>query len=325
MTLRPYIFRPYLKRVVWGGNKIASYKGIRQTMKNIGESWEISCVTGHESICADRGIPNDEDKGLNLRQLVEKYGGRLVGKKVYESVGTDFPLLVKFIDSAQDLSIQVHPNDELARERHGCCGKTEMWYIIEAEEDARICAGLKQNITPDELERLAYAEDSDAHTFAPIIASHDSHKGDCFYLPSGRIHTICRGNLLCEIQQTSDITYRIFDYGRKDADGNARELHIEQARDAIDYRVQPEYRTLYDQSKPSVELVKCPYFTVHREMVSSETNIDYHTDSFVIVVCIEGKVTLNGVTAKQGQVLLVPACDNILNIKGEATLLTAFV
>ena len=200
-----------------------------------------------------------------------------------------------------------------------------MWYIIQAEEDARICAGLKESITPDELEQLAYAEDSDANTFAHIIASHDSHAGDCFYLPSGRIHTICRGNLLCEIQQTSDITYRIFDYGRKDADGNARELHIEQARDAIDYQVHPEYRTLYDQSKPSVELVRCPDFTVRREMVSGESTIDYHTESFVIVVCIEGKITLNGVAAKQGQVLLVPACDNILNIKGEATLLTAFV
>ena len=324
--MKPYKFKPYLKTVIWGGDKIAPFKGINTDKENIGESWEISGVPGHESVCTNRGLNNDEDKGLTLFQLIGKYREKLLGKHVYERFGATFPLLIKFIDSRQDLSIQVHPNDELARQRHNCAGKTEMWYIIQAEEGARIHVGLKKQITPEAYEKLALSEAKEGHNpFADIMANYESHPGDCFFLPAGRLHAIGAGNLLAEIQQTSDITYRVYDYGRKDADGHPRELHIEQAKRAIDYTVYPEYRTPYDKEKPSTELVACPYFTVRRENVCGETAIDYHCDSFVIVMCLEGKVEVNGIEAHRGETLLVPACANKLDIEGEATLLTATV
>lgn len=324
--MKPYKFKPYLKNVIWGGDKIASFKGITTQQECIGESWEISGVPGHESVCAERGIANDEDKGLTLFQLIEKYKERLMGKAVYEHFGTSFPLLVKIIDSRQDLSIQVHPNDELAKQRHNCAGKTEMWYIIEAEEEAKIHVGLKKHITPDDYERMATSEaNKDKNPFADIMGCYDSHPGDCYFLPAGRLHAIGGGNLLAEIQQTSDITYRVYDYGRKDAQGHPRELHIQQAKDAIDYTVYPEYRTQYDKTSNSAELVSCPYFTVRREVIDGEKLIDYKLDSFVIVMCLSGQATVNGISAHQGETLLVPACNAALDIQGSATLLTTTV
>lgn len=324
--MKPYKFRPYLKTVIWGGDKIAPFKGIEQTQENIGESWEISGVPGHESVCADRGLENDEDKGLTLFQLIEKYKERLVGKAVYERFGSSFPLLVKIIDSKQDLSIQVHPNDELAKQRHNCAGKTEMWYIIEAELEAKIHVGLKKHITPDDYEQMATAEAGEGQNpFAEIMDCYNSRPGDCFFLPAGRLHAIGGGNLLAEIQQTSDITYRVYDYGRKDAQGHPRELHIQQAKAAIDYTVYPEYRTQYDQSSPSAELVSCPYFTVRREVVSRQARIDYQRDSFIIVMCLSGQASVNGISARRGETLLVPASNAVLDIQGTCTLLTATV
>ena len=324
--MKPYKFRPYLKPVIWGGDKITAFKNINEKAESIGESWEISGVPGHESVCSNRGIVNDPDLGLTLYQLIDKYKEQLLGKAVYEKHGDQFPLLVKIIDSKQDLSIQVHPNDELARKRHNCKGKTEMWYIINAEEGAKIHVGLKKNITPGDYERLATAEaDEQKNPFSDIMCAYDSHPGDCFFLPAGRLHAIGAGNLLAEIQQTSDITYRVYDYGRKDAEGHQRELHIEQAKEAIDYRVFPEYRTLYDKSSKSTNLVKCPFFTVRREVVTDCAKIDYACDSFVIVMCLEGEATINGIHARRGETLLVPACDNRLDILGCATLLTATV
>ena len=324
--MKPYKFTPYLKSVIWGGTKIANLKGITTDKTDIGESWEISGVPGHESVCAERGIANDPDVGLTLFQLIDKYRTSLVGHHVYARFGSQFPLLIKIIDSRQNLSIQVHPNDELAQKRHNCPGKTEMWYIMQSEPNAKIYAGLKRAITPEEYERLALAEAREGENpFADVIASYDSRPGDCYFLPAGRLHAIGAGNLLAEIQQTSDITYRVYDYGRLDADGHPRELHTAQAKKAIDYTVHKEYRTPYDRSKKSVELVRCPYFTVRREQVKGQTVIDYHCDSFVAVMCMEGEAIVNGLKAKRGETLLVPACDNILNIQGDAVLLTATV
>ena len=324
--MKPYKFKPYLKSVIWGGQKIAPYKGINTAQENIGESWEVSGVPGHESVCAERGIKGDPDLGLTLYQLIDKYRATLVGHSVYERFGSQFPLLVKIIDSRQNLSIQVHPNDQLARKRHNCAGKTEIWYVMQTEPGAKIYAGLKKDITPDELERLALTEVREGENpFADVIASFDSHAGDCFFLPAGRLHTIGAGNLLAEIQQTSDITYRVYDYGRHDADGHTRELHIEQAKEAIDYHVYRNYRTTYDRESRSVELVSCPYFTVRREVVRGEARIDYKRDSFVIVMCLDGTIMLNGIKARRGETLLVPASANVLDIEGNATLLTATV
>lgn len=322
--MKPYKFAPYLKTTIWGGYQIAPFKGIFTAQPNIGESWEISGVPGHESVVVERGIIGDVDLGLNLTQLIDKYKGLLVGERVYRTYGNTFPLLVKFIDSRQDLSVQVHPDDQLAQKRHQCPGKTEMWYVIKADVGAKIYSGLKQSITPDDYERLAKAEPINGHSpMQDVIATHESHQGDLFFLPAGRLHAIGAGNFLTEIQQTSDITYRVYDFGRKDANGVPRELHLEQAKEAIDYQVWPEYRTSYDSTKPNSELIHCPYFIVNRVVVQVAAEINLHSDSFVIVVCLWGEANINGIRVKQGETLLVPASENVLYIFGNATFLTA--
>ena len=322
--MKPYKFAPYLRTTIWGGYQIAPFKGIFTAQPNIGESWEISAVPGHESVAVERGIIGDVDLGLNLAQLIDKYKGLLVGERIYKKYSNTFPLLVKFIDSRQDLSVQVHPNDKLAMKRHGCPGKTEMWYIVKADVGAKIYSGLKESITPEDYERLATAEPINGHSpMQDVIATHEAHQGDLFFLPAGRLHAIGAGNFLVEIQETSDITYRVYDFGRKDEHGNPRELHIEQAKEAIDYQVWPEYRTSYDSTKPNSELIHCPYFTVNRVVVQVAAEVNLNTDSFVVVVCLWGEANINGIRVKQGETLLVPASENVLYIFGNATFLTA--
>ena len=320
-NLKPFKFEPYLKSVLWGGEKIAKYKGIVTDQHNIGESWEISGVDGHESVVAE-----GDDKGLNLRQIIEKYKGDLVGNAVYAKYGDTFPLLVKIIDAKGDLSVQVHPDDTLAKARHNSYGKTEMWYIIDAEEGAPIYAGLSKQITPEEYEKLVAD-----NAIMDVIARHDSHAGDLFFLPAGRIHAIGAGNLLAEIQQTSDITYRVYDFDRRDANGNPRELHTEQAKDAIDYTVYPEYKSEYDRNgKSATPLVKCQYFDVKREIIDGVSTIDASSDSFMIIMCLDGEATitdnLGGVThVKKGESILVPAVITSMKAEGKATFMTSTV
>ena len=323
--MKPYKFEPYLKTTLWGGYQIAPFKGIFTAQPNIGESWEISGVPGHESVAIDRGLVADIDRGLTLTQLIDKYKGLLVGNKVYKHFGNKFPLLVKFIDSRQDLSVQVHPNDELAMERHGCAGKTEMWYVIKSDVGAKIYSGLRKSITPDDYERLVSAdnEENGENPMASVIATHEAHDGDLYFLPAGRLHAIGAGNFLAEIQETSDITYRVYDFGRKDAHGKPRELHIQEARDAIDYQVWPEYRSSYDSTKPISQLINCPHFIVHRVVVQVASQVDFKTDSFVVVMCLWGEANINGVHIHQGETILVPACENVLYIFGNASFLTA--
>lgn len=324
--MKPYKFEPYLKTTLWGGYQIAPFKGIFTAQPNIGESWEISGVPGHESVAIDRGLVDDIDMGLTLTQLIDKYKGLLVGNKVYKHFGNKFPLLVKFIDSRQDLSVQVHPNDELAMERHGCAGKTEMWYVIKSDVGAKIYSGLRKSITPDDYERLVSAdnnEENGENPMASVIATHEAHDGDLYFLPAGRLHAIGAGNFLAEIQETSDITYRVYDFGRKDAHGKPRELHIQEARDAIDYQVWPEYRSSYDSTKPISQLINCPHFIVHRVVVQVASQVDFKTDSFVVVMCLWGEANINGVHIHQGETILVPACENVLYIFGNASFLTA--
>lgn len=322
--MKPYKFEPYLKTTLWGGNRIALYKGTDTDQQNIGESWELSSVPGHESVAIARGLVNDEDLGLTITQLIDKYKGLLVGQEVYKRFGNQFPLLIKFIDSRQDLSVQVHPDDELAMRRHGCAGKTEMWYIIKSNPGSKIYAGLQKSITPDDYEQLVHAETVNGHSpMMDIIATHEAHEGDLYFLPAGRLHAIGAGNFLAEIQETSDITYRVYDFGRKDADGNPRELHIAEAKEAIDYQVWPEYRTSYDSTKPVSQLIDCPHFTVHRVVVEEVRRVDFHCDSFVVVMCLWGEANVNGIDIRQGETILVPACENILNIFGNASFLTA--
>ncbi len=317
--MKPFKFETLLKTTIWGGEQIAKFKGIDTDQHNVGESWEISDVPGNESV-----VLAGEDKGLNLTALIEKYKGLLVGEKVYATFGKQFPLLVKFIDSKQDLSVQVHPNDELAMKRHGCRGKSEMWYVIKSVPGTRIYAGLSKQITPEQYEQFVMTETAEGHSpIMDVIASHESHQGDVFYLPAGRLHAIGAGNFVAEIQETSDITYRVYDYGRRDANGNTRELHIAQAKEAIDYHVYPEYRSTYDSTLLDAPLVHCPYFNVNRVVVHDAMDIDYRVDSFVIVICLAGEANLNGVDVHQGESVLVPACDNELHFVGNGTFLTA--
>lgn len=315
----PLHFAPYLKSVIWGGEQIAPYKGIETSQHEIGESWEISGVPGHVSV-VDRGPL----KGKTLSELIDIYGADLVGADVYKKYGKEFPLLIKIIDAKADLSVQVHPDDELAHKRHNCPGKTEMWYIMKTAPGAKIYAGLKEKITPDEYERRV-ADNS----IMDVIAAYDSAPGDVFFLPAGRIHAIGAGNLLAEIQETSDITYRIYDYDRRGADGKPRELHTEQARDAIDYTVYTDYRNApVSSSEKEADLVNCSHFDVRRILLDgiSEQQMNHTRRSFMIVMCLEGSAVLSysdgkTVEISRGETLLFPAVLGNLKASGKGLLL----
>lgn len=314
MLNQPLHFAPYLKSVIWGGSRIAPYKGIHTDQTSIGESWEISAVPGHVSV-VDRG----PFEGATLTELIERFGPQLVGQRIFDRYGTSFPLLIKLIDADADLSVQVHPDDALAMKRHHCAGKTEMWHIIETRPGAKIHVGLNTPLTPDEYERRV-ADNS----IMDVIASYDSAPGDTFFLPAGRIHAIGGGNLLAEIQQTSDITYRIYDFDRRDKDGNPRELHTRLAKDAIDYTVYPDYRT----SPQGSTLASCPYFDVHRlELSGSPVEIPQPLDSFTIIICLEGRATITGPDGQstpipRGDTLLYPATARPLTASGHGVILT---
>ncbi len=318
--LRPYKFHRLLKSVLWGGDSIASFKGISTSQHNVGESWEISGVEGHESV-----VNGGDDDGLTLSQLIDRHRERLVGSDVYARHGNRFPLLVKILDAQRDLSLQVHPNDQLARERHNCNGKDEMWYVIDHKPGAKILAGLTQESSPADYEQRV--KDG---TVLDIVAHHDSHVGDVFYMPSGRIHALGAGNLVAEVQQTCDITYRVYDYDRRDASGNLRELHVEQARDAIDYRVENDYvHPTPDEPHGDIELVKCEHFDVHRRIVNGVDTIDVQ-GKFIIVMCLRGELIItdnNGhdTPMHRGETILVPASLTRLQLDGQAMLLTATV
>ena len=297
-------FHEIYKRPIWGGQKICSYKGKSLDYESVGESWEISAVEDNVSIVA-----NGADAGLSLSELLARDGARLVGQHVWDKFGTTFPLLIKFIDACDNLSIQVHPTDELASKRHNSFGKTELWYVIDAEEGSGLYSGFSQAITPGE-----YVERVANNTIMDVLQFHHTRPGDVYFLPSGRIHAIGKGVLLAEIQQTSNITYRIYDYNRVDKDGNPRELHTKLAQDAIDYNLYDNLKTTYDScpNKP-VELVECPYFTTNLLHIDSECHRHLtHLDSFVIYMCMRGSVTItagNGSTIelKQGETCLIPA------------------
>ena len=319
--MHPFKFVPQLKSVLWGGEKIVPLKGLKTDQKTVGESWEISGVPGHESVVSD-----GPDAGMTLPELIRKYKGALVGNAVYDKFGDMFPLLIKIIDAARDLSVQVHPDDELAEKRHGSLGKTEMWYIMDTLPGAKIYVGLSKHITPDDYERLVHDKE-----IMDVVACYESHPGDVFFLPAGRIHAIGAGNLLAEIQETSDITYRVYDFDRRDAQGNLRQLHTEEAKDAIDYKVYPDYETHYNHdAKGDVELVKCSYFDVRKATVDSNFHVPAAKDSFMVIMCLDGKcdiVTDGGEVTPmiKGETILIPASIKSIEANGKATLLTASV
>jgi mannose-6-phosphate isomerase len=317
MNLYPLKFNPILKSIIWGGSEICTFKNIEPKQDNIGESWEISGVKDNVSI-----ISNGELAGKSLDEVLAESKEALVGKKVYEQFGDTFPLLIKFIDARDNLSIQVHPDDELAKTRHDSFGKTEMWYVVNAAPNAFLYSGFEKNITQDE-----YIKTVENNTFTDTLKKYNVKTGDVFFLPAGRVHAIGAGCFIAEIQQTSDITYRIYDYNRKDAQGNSRELHTELAKDSIDYNVYDSYKTDYTPyENQSVELVSCPYFTTNLldidvQMVRNYANLD----SFVIYICLEGHCTIrdykgDSVFLQQGESMLIPAdTESVLVIPSVAS------
>lgn len=319
-NIPPLKFEPLLKSAIWGGEKIAPFKGIVTDQKQIGESWEISGVKGNESVVA-----NGPDRGATLTAMIDKYGAALVGEKNIKKYGHTFPLLIKIIDAAGDLSLQVHPDDELAKKRHNSLGKTEMWYIVNTEPDAIICAGLAKPVTPEQ-----YVEKVADNTLMDVVAHHHSHPGDIFFLPAGRIHSIGAGNLLVEVQETSDITYRIYDFGRVDAKtGKPRELHVELAKDAIDYTVYPSYVTKPGKDVDGLtELVKCSHFQVYRINVDGTKTFNPTSGSFTTMTCIEGEMSVtddrdNTVTLKAGESVLIPAMATAFTLSGTGTVISS--
>ena len=322
--LYPLTFAPLLKEVIWGGSDIRPFKGLEPDDKKIGESWEISHVDDNFSIVAEGALA-----GKNLDELIDLYGERLVGKSVQERFGHRFPLLIKFIDARDYLSIQVHPDDELGMKRHNSFGKTEMWYVINAAPKAKLYSGFAVQSSPED-----YVRRIEEGTIVEALAEYEVRPGDVFFLPAGRVHAIGAGCFIAEIQQTSNITYRIYDYDRTDTAGNKRELHTELAKDAIDYRLEKDYRTAYTPvADQPVHLVECQYFETNLLDLTQPISRDWsQLDSFVIYICMEGKVTLrdaqgNEVSLHQGQSVLVPAENPSLTLtpEGSVKLLETYI
>lgn len=318
--LYPLKFKPILKDKIWGGNKLKTVLNKNGASDICGESWEISDVDEDVSI-----VTNGFLKGNNLSELVEIYMGDLVGDQVFEKYGNQFPLLVKFIHANDKLSIQVHPDDHMANTRHNSNGKTEMWYILDNEPDAELIVGFKRKITKEQ-----YLEHLKNKTLTEILNSEKVQSGDVFYLPSGRIHAIGAGILLIEVQQSSDITYRIYDWERVDDKGNPRELHTDLAIDAIDYQFQEDYKTKYESVLNSTsKIVQSPYFTVNNIQIDRPLEKDYNfLDSFVIYIAIEGKFFINPVEGnpvevKKGECVMIPS--SIKNLTLEPLKLAKFL
>lgn len=314
-------FEPLLKQTLWGGDKIIPFKHLNTKMEQVGESWEISGVKDFETIVA-----NGPDKGKSLNQLVSEMKDQLVGKENYERFGDEFPLLVKFIDAHQDLSIQVHPSDEVAHRQGKSHGKTEMWYVLPSTPGAMLYNGLKQQITPEQYKQMVEND-----TITDALARYEVHEGDVFFIPAGRIHTIGAGCFVAEIQQTSDVTYRIYDFKRKDKNGNYRELHTQLAAESIDYTVLDNYRTEYEPLKnEGVQVATCPYFTTAVYDLTEPMTLDYsELDSFVILIAVkgEGRLICNGeeMPFQMGDTVLFPATTNEVRVEGEVKFLETYV
>jgi mannose-6-phosphate isomerase len=312
--LYPLTFRPVFKEIIWGGTDILPYKGLPSDARKIGESWELSHVEQNFSV-----VSNGPLEGMTMDELIKIYGAQLLGTKVFRQSGRIFPLLIKFIDARDNLSIQVHPDDELAGKRHNSLGKTEMWYVVKAAPDAILYSGFSQQIDADE-----YVRRIENNTIMDVLKSYRVQPGDVFFLPAGRVHAIGSGCFIAEIQQTSNITYRIYDYQRKDSNGNERELHTEAAKEALDYTLYPDYKTSYTpRENEAIELVKCRYFTTNLLHINKTKQRDCTSlDSFVVYICTKGEAVIrdnkkNELHIRQGQTVLIPADTENITIETE--------
>ncbi len=322
MTQMLYTFAPLLKQTLWGGERLAAYKGLADAPGGVGESWEISALPGAESV-----LTNGPWAGRTLGELVASEGEALVGRACHAEHGSEFPLLVKFIDARLELSVQVHPGEEVARRRHGCSGKSEMWYVVDAAPGARLLDGFRREVSPADFAR--HVADC---TLEEVLNSRTVQPGDLFYLPAGRVHSIGAGCLICEVQQTCDITYRIYDYGRVDAQGRPRPLHVDEAMEVIDFApTAPLEVPVVADNEPAL-LVQTPHFGTSLYRLTESLTCDYsELDSFVLLVCTHGACTLTTgdeqVLLEQGHTVLVAAACHTLHIEpqGRAELLEVYV
>ncbi len=309
MKLYPLKFRPIIKERIWGGNRLKTLlnKDV-QGIENSGESWELSCVKDNVSIIANGSLA-----GMALDEAIEKYKEELVGD-IYRECGKDFPLLIKFIDAQDDLSVQVHPDDALAHEVHNCKGKTEMWVVMEAEKGSKLISGFKQKTDPNDYKRLL-----DTGEFLDRLCATEVKRGDAIFVPAGRIHAIGKGIVIAEIQQTSDVTYRVYDYKRRDKNGNERELHVDLAQRAINFEdLDSGFCNYQPVDKRRVEVVECPYFKTGFLKLSGNLTRDYSAErNCVILICISGSGEVDGVTFSRGTTLLVPAVTEKMEIRTE--------
>jgi mannose-6-phosphate isomerase len=320
-SLYPIKFNPILKEKIWGGQKLKTLLNKESNSAVVGESWEISDVEGDTSL-----VNNGRFKGKSLKQLLELLGPDLIGKKNYKRFGNKFPLLIKFIDAKEDLSIQLHPNDELASKRHNSFGKTEMWYVMQADKDANLIVGFNQSVTPE-----LYSKHLENNSLTEILNFDKVKEGDAYFIEVGRVHAIGAGVLLAEIQQTSDITYRVYDWDRVDDDGNSRELHNDLAIDAINFNMEDDFRVSYNKTKDkSSKMISCPYFITNYLHVNTTLNRENTFDSFIIYMCVEGEVEISANSHSEkltkGKTVLLPAAIKSYEIKAEnAKLLEVYV
>ncbi|MDV7139438.1 type I phosphomannose isomerase catalytic subunit [Maribacter sp. TH_r10] len=311
MNLYPFKFQPILKERLWGGTKLKEVLGKPIESDITGESWELSAVEGDISTVANGPLA-----GTTLQQIIDQQPEGLLGKDVFDRFGKDFPILIKFIDAKQDLSIQLHPNDELAKKRHNSFGKTEMWYVMDADPGANLIVGFNKNVTKEE-----YSESLENDTLLDLLNYEEVKEGDTFFINTGKIHAIGAGVLLAEIQQTSDITYRVFDFNRKDKNGNLRELHTDLALDAMDYDKKDDFKVVYDQKSDTVNsMVDCPYFKTNFLQLDNNLSLDVKArSSFTILMCVGGSaeiVTNAGTVAIQkGETVLLPADSESITIE----------
>lgn len=323
-ALYPLKFMPLYKNVIWGGNRLKDYGFDYAPLPNCGELWALSSVEGRESVIANGFLAEN-----TLNEAIEVYMGDLVGEKVFEQFGTEFPLLFKVIDAAKDLSIQVHPDDELAQRRGMPCGKTEMWYVMEADKGARLISGFRRDTDPEEY-RAALA----AGHLEELLHSEEPQSGDVYFIPAGRVHALGKGLMVAEIQQTSDCTYRIYDYNRRDADGNLRQLHTEEAMDAIDFSaIKGHANTRYEaRVNETTTLAACPYFTTRLIPFDKPMRKNLEDfDTFVVYMCVDGIAAVKSmdtiVPLHAGECVLVPAvAENVeLYSEGPAKLLEVYI
>ncbi|GEP50435.1 mannose-6-phosphate isomerase [Flavobacterium noncentrifugens] len=318
-TLYPFQFEPILKDRIWGGEKLKTFLNKPITSKITGESWELSDVEGDVSV-----IANGYLKGKSLADIINEFPDELLGTKIHNDFGKKFPLLFKYLDAREDLSIQVHPNDELAKKRHNSFGKTEMWYVMQADENARIIVGFKEKSSPEE-----YLKSIKEKNILSILNSVATKQGDVFFLPTGTVHAIGAGLVIAEIQQTSDITYRIYDFDRKDANGNTRELHTDLAVEAINYNTtdtQKQYSKT--QNQPNV-MVDCPYFTTSFIPLDGKSEVVKDGNCFTVYMCVDGNFSIesDGETFdyKKGDTVLMPAALKAFALSGKASVLEIYI